>query len=173
MSDTLRGAIDQMRVALEALASEEQDFGTAFGNFRFRWDARLRDCGLKPVWQMDLPESMPAIAPHDALQLLHIVQESLTNVVKHARASTVTVRMHWAGDMLAVDVLDDGVGGAAARPAGSGGRGQSNMAKRTQRLGGTLETEFGAHGGRVSLRMRLAATAPDGPQAPERGLAAP
>ncbi|MBT9490424.1 MAG: hypothetical protein IV093_23195, partial [Rubrivivax sp.] len=38
MSDTLRSAIDQMRVALEALASEEQDFGTAFGNFRFRWD---------------------------------------------------------------------------------------------------------------------------------------
>lgn len=173
MSDTLRGAIDQMRVALEALASEEQDFGTAFGNFRFRWDARLRDCGLKPVWQMDLPDSMPAIAPHDALQLLHIIQESLTNVVKHARASTVTVRMHLAGDVLAVDVLDDGVGGAAAQPSGGGGRGQSNMAKRTQRLGGTLETEFGAHGGRVSLRMRLADKPPDGAQAPDPGLALP
>lgn len=173
VSDTLRGAIDQMRVALEALASEEQDFGTAFGNFRFRWDARLRDCGLKPVWQMDLPDAMPAIAPHDALQILHIVQESLTNVVKHARASTVTVRMQHAGGVLAVDVVDDGVGGAATKPASGGGRGQSNMAKRTQRLGGTLETEFGAHGGRVSLRMRLADTPPGGPQAPEPGLALP
>jgi signal transduction histidine kinase len=157
MSDTLRSAIDQMRVALEALASEEQDFGTAFGNFRFRWDARLRDCGLKPVWQVDLPDAMPAIAPHDALQILHIVQESLTNVVKHARASTVTVRLHHVDGVLSVDVVDDGVGAAApARPAGSGGRGQSNMAKRAQRLGGTLVTEFGAHGGRVSLRMPLA-----------------
>ena len=174
MSDTLRGAIDQMRVALEALASEEQDFGTAFGNFRFRWDARLRDCGLKPVWQMDLPDTMPAIAPHDALQILHIVQESLTNVVKHARASTVTVRMQHAAGVLAVDVVDDGVGGAAAKPAGgAGGRGQSNMAKRTQRLGGTLETAFGAHGGRVSLRMPLADTPPGGPPALAPGLALP
>lgn len=174
MSDTLRSAIDQMRVALEALASEEQDFGTAFGNFRFRWDARLRDCGLKPVWRVDLPDTMPAIAPHDALQLLHIVQESLTNVVKHARASSVTVRMQLDGGVLAVDVVDDGIGGAAARPAaGGGGRGQSNMAKRTQRLGGTLETEFGAHGGRVSLRMPLADKPPDGLQAPAPGPALP
>lgn len=178
MSDTLRSAIDQMRVALEALASDEQDFRTAFGNFRFRWDTRLRDCGLKPVWQVELPDTMPAIAPHDALQVLHIVQESLTNVVKHARARTVTVRLHHAGGMLSVDVVDDGVGGAAAKPAaggggGGGGRGQSNMAKRTQRLGGTLETEFGAHGGRVSLRMRLADKPPDGSPGPEPGLALP
>ena len=60
---------DDVDAALEALASEEQDFGTAFGNFRFRWDARLRDCGLKPVWQMDLPDTMPAIAPHDVFLL--------------------------------------------------------------------------------------------------------
>jgi hypothetical protein len=167
MSDTLRSAIDQMRVALEALASEEQDFGTAFGNFRFRWDARLRECGLKPVWQVELPDAMPAIAPHDALQLLHIVQEALTNVVKHARASTVTVRLHHAGGVLSADVVDDGVGGAAAKPTGSGGRGQSNMAKRAQRLGGTLGTEFGAHGGRVSLRMPLADAPPAEPAAAE------
>jgi len=172
MSDTLRSAIDQMRVALEALASEEQDFGTAFGNFRFRWDARLRDCGLKPVWQIDMDDATPAIAPHDALQLLHIVQEALTNVVKHARASTVTVRMQHARGVLSVDVLDNGVGGAAAKPAGSGGRGQSNMAKRAQRLQGTLEADFGPHGGRVSLRMPLAEQAPDSPPAsgPEPAL---
>jgi signal transduction histidine kinase len=173
MSDTLRSAIDQMRVALEALASEEQDFVTAFGSFRFRWDARLCDCGLKPVWQMDLPDTMPAIAPHDALQILHIVQESLTNVVKHARASTVTVRMQHAGGVLSVDVMDNGAGGAAARPGAEGGRGQSNMAKRTQRLGGTLETEFGAHGGRVSLRMPHADKPRGGQPAHEPGPALP
>jgi hypothetical protein len=56
------------------------------------------------------------------------------------------------------------VGAAAAtaaaestgQAAGSGGRGRSNMARRAQRLAGTLETDFGARGGRVSLRMPLA-----------------
>ncbi len=173
MSDTLRSAIDQMRVALEALASDEQDFRTSFGNFRFRWDARLRECGLKPVWQVDLPDAVLAIAPHDALQILHIVQEALTNVVKHARASAVTVRLSHDSGTLALDVLDDGVGGAAAKPAGSGGRGQSNMAKRAQRLAGTVETGFGAQGGRVSLRMPLADEPPGGTDNGERQPALP
>jgi signal transduction histidine kinase len=145
-----------MRIAIEALTSEELDFRASFGNFRFRWDARLRDCGLKPVWQVDLPDTVLAIAPHDALQILHIVQEALTNVVKHARASTVTVRLRHDSGTLALDVLDHGVGAAAAKPAASGGRGQSNMARRAQRLAGTVETDFGACGARVSLRMPLA-----------------
>ena len=81
--------------------------------------------------------------------------------------------MQLTGDVLAVDVVDDGVGGAAAQPSGGGGRGQSNMAKRTQRLGGTLETEFGPHGGRVSLRMRLVDKPLGGEQASEPGLALP
>ena len=41
----------------------------------------------------DRARMLEEVAPHDALQLLHIVQEALTNVVKHARASTVTVRI--------------------------------------------------------------------------------
>ncbi|MFM2067433.1 MAG: hypothetical protein RLZZ584_2342 [Pseudomonadota bacterium] len=97
-----------MRAAIEALASEELDLRTSFGNFRFRWDTRLRECGPKPLWQVDLPDAVPPLAPHDALQILHIVQEALTKVLKHARAGTVTVRLHHADGTLALDVLDDG-----------------------------------------------------------------
>jgi signal transduction histidine kinase len=155
MSDTLRSAIDQMRIAIEALASEEQDFRTAFGNFRFRWDARLRECGLRPTWQVELPDEVLAIAPHDALQILHIVQEALTNVLKHARASRVTVSVRLEGGVLALDVQDDGPGPADAAAPSQGGRGRSNMALRAERLGGTLELQLGPQGGRVSLRVPM------------------
>ncbi len=119
MTDSLRGAIDQMRVAIEALASEERDFETASGDFRFRWDARLRDAGLTPRWEVLIPEAWPgaaaALAPHDALQLLHIIQEALTNVLKHARASSVLIRRVLA------DIEDNGAGSGAACPAHAGG----------------------------------------------------
>ncbi len=166
MADSLRSAIDQMRVAIEALSSEEQDFHAAFGNFRFRWDARLREGGLAPNWDIQIPDTAPdggpPLAPHDALQLLHIVQEALTNVLKHARATKVTVRVVMQGATLAVDVEDDGAGRLGATPAsavpgstgsgGSGGRGRANMRNRAQRLGGQIEWQATAQGTRVSLQ---------------------
>lgn len=148
MTDSLRGAIDQMRVAIEALASEEQDFEAAFGNFRFRWDARLREAGIAPHWDVVLPQGhgdAPLLEPHQALQLMHIVQEALTNVVKHARATQVSLRLRLHEGELALDIADNGLATAAsaetdaeggARP---GGRGKANMRSRAQRLGGRIE----------------------------------
>jgi signal transduction histidine kinase len=156
MADTLRGAIDQMRVSIEALASDDQDFRTAFGNFHFRWDARLREAGLTADWQLDLPDAVLEIAAHDALQILHIAPEALKNVLKHARAQSVKVQLAHVSDMLALDIADDGRGASAADPsAGSRGRGQANMRSRAQRLGGSVEVVFSSSGTRVSLRVPL------------------
>jgi signal transduction histidine kinase len=163
MADSLRSAIDQMRVAIEALSSEEQDFHAAFGNFRFRWDARLRDAGLAPRWDIQIPDTAPdggpPLAPHDALQLLHIVQEALTNVLKHAQATAVTVRVVLQGETLAVDVEDNGAGLAFAGLAGgangiaaSAGRGRANMRNRAQRLEGQIEWQALSQGTHVRLR---------------------
>jgi hypothetical protein len=160
MAETLRSAIDQMRVAIEALASEEQDFRTVFGNFRFRWDTRLREAGLVPRWQIDLPDEVFAIAPHDALQILHIAQEALTNVLKHARAQAVTVGLRCVDGVLHLEIGDDGRGRCAeAESPGKApaqrprGRGQTNMRARAQRLGGVLDITPDERGTRVSLRL--------------------
>ena len=162
MADSLRGAIDQMRVAIEALASEEQDVQAAFGNFRFRWDARLREAGLAPHWDITIPEAAPdgspPLAPHDTLQLLHIIQEALTNVLKHAQATQVTVRVALGETDLTVEVEDNGQAAATPAPAGSeeghppsGGRGRLNMRNRAQRLGGQVQWQSSAQGTRVHL----------------------
>jgi signal transduction histidine kinase len=147
---TLRGAIDEMRVAIEALAPEDSDFRTAFGNFRFRWDQRLRDAGLAPTWDVDLPDQVLALPPERALQLLRVAQEALTNVLKHARASQVHVSLRLQGGELALRVADDGRGAAGANP---GGRGLANMRTRAARLGGTLAVDFGAEGAVVALTL--------------------
>ncbi len=156
MTDTLRGAIDQMRVSIEALASEDQDFRTAFGNFHFRWDARLSEAGLATDWRVELPDAVLTIAAHDALQILHIAQEALTNVLKHAQAQLVAVHLAHEGDMLTLEIADNGRGATSTEPAaGSRGRGQANMRSRAQRLGGSLDVVFSSGGTRVSLRVPL------------------
>jgi signal transduction histidine kinase len=158
MAEALRGSIDEMRIAIEALASEEQDFRTAFGNFRFRWDARLRDAGIEPLWQIELPDEVLHVGPHDTLQLLRIVQEALTNVLKHARARRVQVRLRQHEGRLEFEVEDDGHGTlpAADEPRAAGGRGLANMRTRAEQLGAHFEVDRGAQGLRVRLEMALA-----------------
>ena len=72
------------------------------------------------------------------LSAYRIVQEALTNTLRHARATRAEVTVRFASDMLELDVLDDGRGGGAA-PQDGGGYGIAGMRERAAMLGGTLE----------------------------------
>jgi signal transduction histidine kinase len=77
------------------------------------------------------PETLP---PAVELAAYRIVQEALTNVSRHAHASTATVRVRYDHDVT-VEVVDDGVGGPAAA-----GNGITGMRERAAALGGDVET---------------------------------
>ena len=66
-----------------------------------------------------------------------IVQEALTNSVRHSGGRTATVRLRYDPDALTISVEDDGRGGAAG-PAAAG-NGVAGMTERARALGGTLE----------------------------------
>jgi signal transduction histidine kinase len=95
------------------------------------------------------------------LAAYRIVQESLTNVLKHAGpASRAWVRLQWRTDALEVAVLDDGRGAAAAVaeadgpvPTGSG-HGLLGMRERAELHGGRL-TAAPRHGGGFGVQAVL------------------
>jgi signal transduction histidine kinase len=84
-----------------------------------------------------------------------IVQEALTNALRHAGAAHVRVRIRREGEVVRVVVADDGSGGAAANGAGGGsGSGVPGMRERAAALGGTLEAGPAAGGGwRVAAEL--------------------
>jgi signal transduction histidine kinase len=97
------------------------------------------------------------------LSAYRIVQEALTNVVKHARTDRCRVRLEFAPDTLAIEVTDDGVGAAPSTPTGGGaapttrptGHGIIGMRERTALHGGRFEA------GPLPLRgYRVAASLP-------------
>ena len=149
MSDALRGCIAEMRLAIDSLSTSEDDFEATFSDFRFRWEPQLKALGIESRWQVEIAPDVPQIAPHNSLQVLRILQEALTNVLKHSRASHVQVRLTWAGELLQAEVEDDGVGVLEAPRAHS--RGLHNMRTRAGRLGGELELDSGP--GRTLLRL--------------------
>ncbi|MFD7275509.1 sensor histidine kinase [Streptomyces sp. NPDC059862] len=86
------------------------------------------------------------------LAAYRIVQESLTNAVRHSGARHVVVRFHHGDRALTLSVQDDGEG---APPAGHGvGSGIAGMRERARALGGTLNAGPGSAGGFV-VRTRL------------------
>ncbi len=70
------------------------------------------------------------------LSAYRIVQEALTNVVRHAEADRVEVRLETIGDQIEICVIDNG---AAARTGFRPGRGITGMRERATLLGGTLQ----------------------------------
>lgn len=86
------------------------------------------------------------------LAAFRIVQESLTNVVRHAGATAASVKLTYGDGELTVQIEDDGRGGAAA----NGGSGIAGMRERAVALGGRLDAGPGSRGGfRVSAHLPL------------------
>ena len=101
-------------------------------------------------------ESRPVPAGVD-LAAYRIVQEALTNTVRHSGGRTATVRLRYDDDALTITVEDDGRGATA----GSGpGNGVAGMAERARELGGTLEAGPRPGGGGFRVLAWLPAAAP-------------
>ena len=83
----------------------------------------------------------------------YVVSEALTNAAKHAHASSVTVQVHAAHDVLRVDVRDDGVGGAQF----GRGSGLVGLKDRVEALGGRISLQSEPAAG-TSLSIELPLT---------------
>src|SRR5690348_3289701 len=112
-----------------------------------------RRAGLETTFSVT-GEPVPLPAAVD-LAAYRIVQESLTNTIRHAGPATAAVSLGYRHDELRVEVTDTGRG--PAPPAGhNGGHGLAGMRERAATVGGTLETGPGAAGGfRVAARLPL------------------
>ncbi|GHH95102.1 sensor histidine kinase [Streptomyces capillispiralis] len=97
----------------------------------------------------------PRPLPSDTgIAAYRVVQEALTNTVKHARASRAVVELDWAEDQVTLTVTDDGRGPSAP----VGGHGLIGIRERAAACGGSAETGSGPDGGfRVVVRLPVAA----------------
>jgi signal transduction histidine kinase len=95
------------------------------------------------------------------LAAFRIVQEALTNVLRHAQADRVEVHLTYRSDRIDIDVCDDGRG--PSRSAVSDGHGLVGMRERAAAYGGTLSSGPGPHGG---FAVRASMPFPGGSEAP-------
>ncbi|TDC56708.1 sensor histidine kinase [Jiangella ureilytica] len=153
ISVTARDALAQLRRVLGVLRTDgpgrepTPDLEALPGLVR-----RVNDAGLAATLVEDGdPRPVP---PDLAATAYRIVQESLTNSVKHAGADHVDVRLAWTDAALRIEVTDDGAG--ASSSINGGGQGLIGMRERVVAAGGSLDAGPGPGG----VGFRVTASVP-------------
>lgn len=155
--DLLKEMRDDLRLVIDTTAQEHADLAALIAPLRHRASRLLEAADIDAHWQVEGIDGLH-LEPARSLDLLRLLQEALTNVFKHSRASRVDIRIAREGERLRLQVTDDGVG---LRDAGGpriegGGAGFASMRLRAQRLGGVLDVRDVAPGTALRLEMPLA-----------------
>jgi signal transduction histidine kinase len=171
IEQTSARALDEMRAVLGVLRNPDNGRGPDPGLGQLNGLTEIaRDAGLDI--KLDLSSTtttLPSAVDHTVYRIL---QESITNVIRHVGPTRVTVALEYGTDLLEVRVTDDGDGSsddtAGPRPAvstvngrsGGPGRGIVGMRERCGLLGGELTAGPRPSGGfEVKARLPLAAAA--------------
>jgi signal transduction histidine kinase len=134
---TVHEALGEMRLLLFELRPPPLEEHGLVGALQTRLRAVEARSGLAAEFQGD--EGL-RLRPETERELYRVAQEALNNVLKHAHASRVTVRLDAVDGHAALEVADDGVGFEPAL-RGGGGFGLPGMRERVERLGGSLRIE--------------------------------
>jgi signal transduction histidine kinase len=152
-----RTALTEMRRMLEVLRTDDSGMGPQPGLGEIdRLIENVREAGLPVTLKIEgsaccLPAGMDLAA-------YRIIQEALTNSVKHGGKAQATVTITYSEDVLEIEVLDDGRGAAAQLLSGLDGHGHGliGMKERVALFGGVLEAGPVLTGGyRVFARMPI------------------
>lgn len=143
-SKALRSAIADLKLTVDSLEPVDGDLPSLLGNLRYRFTPQLREAGIAMEWEVvELPPLEWLRAPQ-ALYLLRIVQEALSNVIQHADADRIWLGTqppddgHNPNPTVTIWIRDNGRGFDPQQP-GATGKGVDNMRYRAEALGGRLD----------------------------------
>ena len=152
---SLEQCLADLKMTVDALDGFDENVTQALGRLRYRVQPALdRQC-IQLRWDIDMSAELEAVQGIYAQQVLRIAQESLSNVMRHAKASSVKVACRFEPEFshLLLEVCDDGVGTGLHKSNAQRGRGLDGMKRRARAVGGFLT--ISNHGGGTCVRLTL------------------
>lgn len=148
-------ALQDLQFNIDSLEPLEQDLTTLLGTFRYRMSSTLNAADIALTWRIEDPiPPLPYLDPKNALQLLRMLQEIFTNILKHAQASAIDLHVYLDEHGITVQVSDNGVG--FDRATSQPGRGLGNLEQRAKQLRASLSIDTApGQGTRVSIGLPL------------------
>lgn len=153
LADTAQDALKEMRLLVYELRPPALEREGLVGAIQQRLGAVERRAGVKAHLLVDDMVRLPAPVEEG---LYRIAQEALNNALKHAIATSVTVRIRVVDEQVELEIVDNGIGFDPDTAGNGGGMGLVNMRERAEKLGGTLRTVSAlGEGTRVSVSVKV------------------
>ena len=144
--DTIQSTLERVRqLSLSLRPPQLDDLGLAAA-LRSHLDRQARVAGLAS--HFDAADAPPELSPDTETACFRVAQEAITNVLRHARARNLWVRLYDDAGRLALSVRDDGAGFDVRAVRGLG---LAGMEERTALVGGSLELRAAPGKGTIVL----------------------
>jgi signal transduction histidine kinase len=157
LEEPLRTCLEELRLMVDSLEPANGDLASVLGSLRPRVSRRLALAGVQMRWQIDDLPPMPDLGPRAVLDVARVVQEAITNAIKHSGCNEILVAARRVNESIEIRVEDNGSGLRAGPGASQGaGHGLASMQRRAAALGGELALAAAAPGTRVTLCLPLA-----------------
>ncbi len=155
LAEVLKGCIDDLKLAIDSLEPVDDSLLLLLATLRFRLASRLENSGIKIIWKVEEIPALPWLDSKSALHILRILQESFSNIIKHACATEVWVATISEGNAVVVTISDNGIGFDLEHALKSGGMGLLGQRRRAAALGGEVSWFSGSNGTCLTLRLPL------------------
>jgi signal transduction histidine kinase len=156
VTQVLKDCMDDLKLAIDSMEPVEADLLLLLATLRFRLEPRLEDTGVTLRWEVQELPALDWLDPSAALHILRIVQESVANILRHTRATQITVGTSVLGEGVQVAITDNGQGFDVDKALGAAaGRGLNNQQRRAQAIEGRLAWASGPAGTRFTLWLPL------------------
>jgi signal transduction histidine kinase len=154
VATVLRESIDDLKLTIDSLEPMGDDLLTLLGTLRYRLGKRLETAGIQLEWHVQETPPLPWLNPTASLQILRILQEALTNTLKHAQASVIRVETGIAGEEVYIRLIDDGHGfDVSLTKTEVRGRGLQNLHRRATSIDGSIQLQ--SQPGRTEVTLHI------------------
>jgi signal transduction histidine kinase len=151
-ADGLQLVIDEMRLMIDSMDSVGESLRAALTTFKRRIVPRAQGAGFTVNWNDQSGSDVPEYGPRDVLQIFRILQEAITNALKHSGGDTIDIDIEQSGEnALQISVSDNGKGIEAPPERG---RGLKNMRARANGIGAEFDLDSSDTGARITLILR-------------------
>ncbi len=148
---TLQDAMAEMRLIVDSATGAGFNTNKALMLVKERAESVMSAANIALKWDMQALSTHPLADEVAGMHMVRIVQEAITNAIKHARATEITVRAEARDRHVRVEVSDNGIG--ISNADANHGNGLENMRTRAGEINAMLEIVSDSPGTRIILTL--------------------
>lgn len=154
IAQIISDCLNDLRLIINSLNTSDSSLDHLLADLKFRMNKRLARLNISLKWHVDDIAEELFMPPQKSLNLLRILQEVFTNVLKHANATQITFSVTNINDELVIQIIDDG--SFDLHKISSNGLGITNMRTRAEKLNAVFSINQANNGGcEVNIAMNL------------------